>query len=218
MSFLKFNPAGPSRLAILAVALFAVMSGERVHADAIIGFGVDEGGTVFIDLLAETSNQAVQFSVVGLDTVGGANALEFDIQSGDGGSDFGGTNVSPLITSVDLETGSIFTQGTQQNVADFGRAKQVTIDQGPLVTTDGLIATVVFDTTGIAPGQYEIRLNNVLPGSGPFNTRFLNSGNTLATTSRNGFFRIAAVPEPASAVFAATGLLVVTLRRRRHKK
>ncbi len=201
-----------STFCYLAVAF---LLSTQVNADAVISYGVEEGGQIFIDLLAEAADQAVQFTVVDLDTVGGANAFEFDIQSGDGGSEFGGTDVSPLIASVDLETGSIFTQGTQQNVADFNRAKQVTVDQGPLVITNGLIATVLFDTRGIAPGEYEFRLNNVLPSQGPFNTRFLNGGTTLATTTRNGFLRISAVPEPASATLVASALLVFALRRRR---
>ena len=194
-------------------AVIACLAGGLALAPAALGALVVSAGDV--SLRPNMAGQAVQFFVTGSDAVAG---LELDIQVGDGGSDLGGTNVGPTITSIDLITGTAFQvdSAAQADVVTFPRARQSTVDIAGSVTADagtgGLIATVVFDTTGQTPGTYDLLLSGV---AGSFSTQFFaQNGDPIQTTVTNGTVEITPVPEPASLGLLAVGGLTLLRRRR----
>ena len=203
---------------LFLIPMFALCSlavvANQANADVFIDYGVDDGGTLFIDLQAETANQVVQIFATGIVADGGADAMEFDVQIGDGGSDLGGTDTAPVITSIDLITGTVWAPNSpnQQDVVEFPLARQSTVDTTSLVTTDGLIATIEFDTTGFGVGEIDFLLNGV---AGSFDTTLFQGVNTLTTIAPNGIIRVTAIPEPASAGVLLIGLIGVGFRRRR---
>lgn len=199
-----------NRNLFLAIAAILLCVGSA-KADAVISYGVNEGGVFFIDLQANTGNQARPFFVSGGDNV---NGLELDLQIGDGGVFIGGTDTGPRMGTIDMITGTIFAGAspTQQNVVNSPLAKQSTVDTTSLVTANGLIAQVVFDTTGIGPGLYAFRLSGV---AGQFNSTFFNSATPVTTIAPNGFLRVTAIPEPSSLLVVLGSTAVCLLRRRR---
>ena len=94
-------------LPLFMLSVFA-LAPTQVSADVFIDYGVDEGGVIYIDLEAETANQAVHFFATGIVAESGADGLEFNVQVGDGGSFLGGTDTAPTITSNDIITGTVW--------------------------------------------------------------------------------------------------------------
>ena len=180
---------------LLVLCLFATVA----SATPIINVGDH-------NLLPNTSGQVIEFSVSGGDLVIG---LEFDIQVGDGGADIGGTDTGPVMTAIDLLSGTIFEGGTQGDVVEFPLARQSTVDVEETVTANGPIASVTFDTTGMFTGTYDLLLSGV---AGSFNTTFYDeAGNPISTDVTNGTITI---PEPTSMALLAFGGLALIRRRR----
>lgn len=199
--------------ALMLAFLFAVSANAK--ADVTISYGVVEGGTIYIDLLEETANQTVALFGTGLANDGGADGFELDIQIGDGGSALGGSDTSPIVSVIDLLTGTIWENagGSQLDVVDTPLARQSTVDTTSLVTADGLLAIITFDTTGFGTGEIDFALTGV---GGAFDTVFFNGATSLTTIAPNGVIRVvSAVPEPGSALVVVGGLVGMAFRRRR---
>lgn len=201
---------------IFALCSIAV-STNHVNADILIDYGVDEGGILYIDLQAETANQVVQLFATGIVADGGADGLELDVQIGDGGAFLGGTDTAPTFTSIDLITGAIWAPNSpnQSDPEIHPLVRQSTVDTASLVTSDGLIGTLVFDTTGFGVGEIDFLLTGV---AGNFNTTFFQGVNTLTTVAPNGIIRVSAIPEPGSACVLVIGLVGIGLRRSRNRR
>ena len=200
-------------LPIFVLSVLALLP-TQVNADVFIDYGVNEGGTLYIDLHAETANQAVHFFATGIGAENGADGLEFDVQIGDGGAFLGGTDTAPTITSIDLITGTVWASSnpTQSDPEVHPLIRQSTVDTASLVSSDGRIGTIVFDTTGFGFGEIDFRLSGV---AGSFDTTFFQGVNSLSTVAPNGIIRISAVPEPASGMLILAGLIGLGFRRRR---
>jgi hypothetical protein len=151
------------------------------------------------------SGQQVMFFATGNELVDG---LEFDIQVGDGGSDVGGTDVGPIITAIDLITGTPFegNSPTQVDVVTFDRARQSTVDvpADVALSANTKVATVTFDTTGVATGSYDLLLSGV---AGAFDTTYFDGGTEVTTVVVNG--QITVVPEPSAILLLVLGLAMV---------
>ena len=195
----------------LAMAAMLVWASSAT-ADAVVSYGVNEGGVFFIDLLANTGNQARSFFVSGGDNVDG---LELNLQIGDGGVFIGGTDSGPRMGAINLITGTIFAPASpnQQDIVNSPLAKKSTVDTASLVVANGLIGQVIFDTTGFGPGLYGFRLTGV---AGNNNTKFFNGQNTVNTTAPNGFLRITAIPEPSTMLVVLGSTAICLLRRRKN--
>lgn len=143
------------------------------------------------------------------DEVQGVN---FNIQVGDGGPEAGRSDDGPVITAVDLFTGTIF----EGNNTGLGSGAGVLVPQvaffstttaSGTVTADGLLATVTIDTTGF------------FPEDGPFGlvlSQTLNNPTNFGTVSpeiTDG--QIVIVPEPGTlALFGLAGVALLHRSRR----
>lgn len=139
---------------------------------------------------------------------------------GDGGTVLGGVLMSgPQITDVDLLDGTIFPENTytETTVAETPFAAQTSVGTSltnNLISVDGIIGSVTFDTTGITTGSYDLNLvsgifeTSIFNGAAPIQPLTLQSGSILVAT---------AVPEPSSValLFGLGGY--ITLHRRRRK-
>ena len=197
------------------ICAFAFTSNHAI-ADVTIGYGVDDGGTRVIELQAETANHVVQFFATGIAADGGVDSLEFDVQIGDGGAFLGGTDTSPFMTSIDLITGTIWTPNSpsQTDPEIHPLIRQSRVSTTSLVNSDGLIGTIVFDTTGFGTGDIQFLLTGV---AGSFSTEFFQGSNSLTTIAPNGIIRVSSVPEPALTGLLALGFVGIGLRRRRYR-
>jgi hypothetical protein len=148
-------------------------------------------------LYANVSGQKVKLNVSGGDLV---DALNFFVQIGDGGvaaSGYRGTG--PLITEVDILTGTIFA-GNNSGQTDLTGGLVPLPAEIALVGTDtasgsvtasGLLATLTIDTTGYAAGStFDLKLKGTLNGDSSFGLDPI--------TITNGSIVLVPVPEPAS--------------------
>ena len=199
-------------IAALAITLFC----SNAFAQQIeLGYGVNNE----IVLVEETANQRVDFlvsNIAGKDY----DTFELFILLGDGGAAAGGADTGPRLTAVELgNPGTVFDGGTRGSGLGGSQTDLLWADfiDSVTATADGVVGTMVFDTTGFAAGTtLDIQFENIVLGGQTFNTNFRNADTTeFVTSASNGIIRIVAVPEPSSALlmFAVTGL--VGLRRRR---
>ena len=117
--------------------------------------------------------QTVQIFVTNSNT-GGFQIDGTDVSAAvaDGGPTYGGVagpqfpSTPPAAPGVDLITGTIFASnhGDQQNIDVFPQYYHggITTSSGT-VNANGLLATLTFDTTGIAPGIYSLKLAHFKP-------------------------------------------------------
>ncbi len=202
-----------SFLVLIGLAVFA----NQAMADITINYGTNEGGTLYIDLQAETANQVVHLFATGIVADGGSDFMELDVQVGDGGSVLGGTDTTPVISSIDLITGTIWASASpiQSDPSVNQLIRQSTVETGSLVSADGLIGTIVFNTTGFGTGEIDFRLSGIVVEGDTFSTNFLQGTSQLTTIAPNGIIRVTAVPEPSTPMFLVGGLVGLVVRRRR---
>ena len=229
----------------LPVLLFVMLAVPSIcSAQLTLDFGTIESGMRFVDLLPDTAGQEVQFFASGTsdvtflgdgdnnpdtpdETLTGVNGFELALQVGDGGAALGGTDVGPTISNVDLVFNSIFNSDDVEQADPRARAPLAIIvgvsnvagsnsNEGVnLVTDDGLVATVTFDTTGLFDGNIDLTLFDIGDAN---NTFFLGDTTEFTPETSNAIIRIGAdvVPEPSSVVLVAGfGLVGLVQRRRR---
>lgn len=111
------------------------------------------------------AGQQVQVMVSGGDAVQGVNLF---VQLADGGVFAGGTATGPIITGVNITSGTIFTgNNTGARGGPDGPLfwEMGTTTATGTVTTQGLLATITIDTTGIFGGSFPLTLNPALAAS-----------------------------------------------------
>jgi hypothetical protein len=168
--------------------------------------------------IAAAPGQQIQIFVSGGASVSG---LSFGLQVGDGGLINGGSDDGPLITLVDLVTGTIFeaNNGGQNDLnplPDLLAFSSITTAAGSLVA-DGLLATVTFDGTGFGGRSLSLHLTGV---AGTDTTFVDDLGFEIAAQIANGTITVTtAVPEPVTSALAlgAFGALAGAARRRRQR-
>ncbi len=149
--------------------------------------------------------------------VTGIEGMTFTVQIGDG------TGNIPKITSVDLLTGTVWSDHVSPlNVSipaggdefQYQSRDLLTDVPGEFVDVNGLLAVVTFDTTGIALGDYAIKL--VGTKTAGRDSVFLNGfGEPVAATFGQGSISIV-VPEPRGILLGLSGLsaFIVLVRAR----
>jgi hypothetical protein len=137
-----------------------------------------------------------------------------------------GTGTSPSITSVDLQTDTIWspvstspldvTTPSGGSQPQFASRDILTDSFGEFANANGLLATVDLNTAGVAPGTYALLLTGTIdPGA---NSQFFNGlGQPVSATFNAGSLTVtSAVPEPASAsVLILAGMALAARRRSR---
>ena len=165
------------------------------------------------------ANQSISILISGGDQVKGLN---FYLQVGDGGPELANYDLpagtpGPKITSVDLKTGTIYQSVTDvasvlESIPQVATLSFPISTPGVSVTADGLLATVVLDTTGFFSGTFPLLMNGVLNFpeiDGPYTSDFEG----IVPTIVNGSITI--VPEPTGvSLLLLTGALMA--RRVRH--
>ena len=119
------------------------------------------------ELMADTAGQQVKIFVTGGDLVGGVN-LRLQISDGVSG---------PVITDVDLVTGTIFAASNpftfevpvSPRLVEAGAAAGLSVSG---VAAEGLLATLTVSTVGVMSGEFVVMLSP--PALGP--TEFLSVG------------------------------------------
>lgn len=184
---------------------------------ALMGFSYSAGATPIIvvgehQLLPDTPNQSIEIMVSGGDSVQGLN---FRIQVADGGTHpmAGGSIDGPMISNIDLLSGTIF-DGNNTGQNDLLSLPQVwvqsTTSANDTVLADGLLATVMIDTTGYMEGEFDLRVGDTLDSATDF------AGVPVDIT--DGMLRIRGVPEPAGAPVLLTSWAVLCIARRRTRR
>ena len=188
-------------LLLISVFLFAA---SQASATPIITVGSH-------DLLPDKANQPVDINVTGGDLVPG---LDLFLQVGDG-------DAGPQIQTVDVLTGTIFADNnTGESLVAIGgsgslpywNAYAATTTSNGTVSADGLLATVMIDTTGFTAGMWTLSVDFDYGGS-HYASDFASDA---PVTLVNGSINI--VPEPGSLLLlfsAAIGLARWQWRRRR---
>lgn len=163
-------------------------------------------------LLPNQAGQTFAIMVIGEDQVAG---LDLVVQVGD--------ELSGLtITGADLNTGTIFDGGYEEQYAAFfdhqaAFSGLLAADAGTSsVLADGVAAFITVDTTGLTAGTYDILLEDVTFDAfpDPMGSSFLDaSGGPVATTSLSGTLTI--IPEPTAAALLFVTAAGAMVRRRR---
>lgn len=191
----------------------------------------------------------IPINVSGITAADGVNTISFIAEISGGPSGAGFQLNSPNFASVDITTGTVFTADHQPVVAQFShrvdathvandasaggpdtwtpatniaiKTKAGTATNGTgIITSNGLLATLVINTAGVLPGTYDLRLTGMVTGAGGGSTSsfaFASGSGTQSFT--NGTITI--TPEPASIVmglFGAAALGAVAIRRSRARK
>lgn len=165
--------AGPTfRLA--DVFTYTASDGELVSSETSVTIRIDapeiQVGHHF--LKPNTPNQSISIFVSGGQSVAGVNLFA---QVGDGGPERinlglpAGTD-GPAISSIDLKSDTIFSSVPDVPFFDLAIPQiaygTIAIQQpDTFVVADGLLATLVVDTTGFFAGTFDLLLGDVLPNS-----------------------------------------------------
>ena len=177
----------------VAVTVALLMTWAAAGATPLIDVGT-------FDLRPDEAGQTIQIFVTGSDEVQG---LEFNAQIGTGAS-------GPLFEYCDILTDTVFAESnTGLNDGSYIDPRRLYVGtsaaSGTPVYADGLLATLLLDTTGLQSGRWPLMLENSFEGSTNF------AGADVEIT--NGWLVIEEIPEPASA--AVLCLATVLIRRRR---
>lgn len=188
-------------VSLIAITALCALLAQTASATPVLSFGAT-------DLLPDTPNQMVQVFVSGGDAVTGVN---FNFQVNDGGVDVGGSDPIIPIVSVDLVTGTIFASNHIAQYGDTfigGIGISIIETNSGTVAADGLLATVILDTTGIYGGSFNLTTNTL---NGPIS--FTTTGPDTVPNNIAGTINV--VPEPASMILIGLGAVAVLGRRRR---
>ncbi len=169
----------------------------------VSSYSVTAGTPVVAQLTVSNSVDAAASDIEG---------MTFTVQLADG------TGNAPKITSVDLLSGTIWAGHVSPgsiatpsggDELQFQSRDLLTDNPGDYVDANGLLATVTFDTTGAAAGDYAIQLvGTMTPGS---DSAFLDGlGNSLTTTFGEGNITIT-VPEPSGIALGLVGALALAI-------
>lgn len=199
----------------IALAVFAV-SISSVDAVAQLPL-ITYGNNNEIELLENATNQRVDFFVSNISGKS-YDTFEMFLIIGDGGSDAGGTDTGPRLTGVELgEAGTSFEGGTRGTFpsGQFPLLWSDFIDGVPNAV-DGLLGTLIFDTTGITAGtSIDIKFADVTVGGVTFDSNFRGDGpGEIVDVASNGSI-VVVVPEPSSGVLLIALAGLTGLRRRR---
>jgi hypothetical protein len=173
------------------------------------------------ELQANQANQPIQVSVSGGDPVQGLNCR---VQVADGGPPAGGSDNGPAIQDLDILTGTIF-DGNNTGTADvdgphpdawpMGEIRS-TITVSGTVAAQGLLATIVMDTTGFYRGSWPLFLSDTRDGPTDF------PGLQESLEIADGTIRIRGtqpppptIPEPSTLVLVSLGVVGLARLRRR---
>ncbi|MCA9168748.1 MAG: tandem-95 repeat protein, partial [Planctomycetales bacterium] len=136
------------------------------------------------NLRPNTPNQRIELFVTGGHRVSG---LDLYALIGDGGPERELLGLSagedgPAITAVELKQNTIFAAlpdvpTNLQSLPQIANWSIAASENGSTAVADGLLATLVIDTTGFFDGDWSLSLTGVLPEHplGPFQTRFADS-------------------------------------------
>ena len=194
------------------------------------------------DLFLNTAGQTIVLYVSDIvpnagDTAapGNVNGMVLSVAINEGGVAYGGTP-GPIITSIDVDSGpSIWVAPN----SPAGHNAPATFNDGQLAliafttvsgfvnVSDGILATLVIDTTGFGPGIHKLTLtggviadnlgDTELSGNLPDGTEILYNSSFFGETAGEIFLD----PEPSSVVLglsAIVGFGVVVLRKRRSRR
>ena len=190
----------PTRI-MACVTVFGLS--QLARATPIIDVGEHE-------LLANTPDQSIQIMVAGGDDVQGVN---FRIQVADGGThpEVGGSIDGPVITDIDLMTGTIFdgNHTGQNSLLSFPQVsvQSITTETGT-VPANGLLATVTFDTTGFSDGEFNLHIGDTRDGATDF------AG--IPVNIMDGSLRV--VPEPTGIAMLLTAAVLFAAAQRVGRK
>jgi hypothetical protein len=184
-----------------ALGLALVVGASAARADLTITVGDHE-------LQPDTPFQPVQIIVSGGDAV---EAVQVECQIGNGA--LNGDITAPTISELDVTVGTIFSSNhfgqtpLLTGVINRWLATRGTWTASGTVAAEGLLATVYIDTTGFtsASGPWTLSLSDTRNGSTIFGD--------IEPTIVNGSISIQPVPEPATALFLATGAALLLRRR-----
>ena len=193
--------------------VFGILMGllliSTVHGELMVQVGGHE-------LLPNTADQTIPITVTGGDPIAG---VILRIQVGDG-------STGPVITNVDLETGTVF-----EGLPVFALPPEVLVGEAESqivildltdtifdVPADGLLATVTVSTEGIESGEFNIAFTTTTFGTTEFaevgrddpvpGVGFDDTGVVTIPAAGNGN-----IPEPAALVLWGLGLSLVGLQR-----
>lgn len=173
-------------------------------------------------LQTDTPGQTIEVRVFNPEVAGSSvDALNFVAQVGDGGPAYGGT-AAPVITSVDLHTGTSFdlnylNEVDQESTPQFAQlyiqtaSGTVTLPYG-----ESKLATLTIDTTGFNTiGQsWDFNLAFISPpGSTPIPGSYVMGGIDIDTTFQAGSLTL--VPEPNAMWVVAPALVGVAFAWKR---
>jgi len=211
-----------------------------VTAIAVIGLAVDAQANPIItplgnyNLLPNTPGQKIPLYVTGIVpsagttyplVLGGVQGIVLGAAINEGGVTFGGTP-GPTITSIDVDSGPTIWVAPNSPYGHnapnaFYDGQLASVDfltvSGWVNVPDGLIATLLIDTTGFDSGTYSLTLTGGVIADNVGDTAILGwFGNDVYSayyTGPDGTITI--VPEPSSVVLAAIGLIGLAVWRRK---